>query len=160
MLQPWEAFRPDGVILFSDILTPLTGMNVPFDIIKGTGPVIMDPVRNMEDIKKITMLEPEKSMGFVGKSLGLLRKEVNNEATVIGFVGAPFTLASYMVEGGTSAHYKVIKKMAFDSPKVYDALLSTITDSVVEYVRYQADSGAQVVQIFDSWWGRCKLTPA
>lgn len=150
-LQPWEAFRPDGVILFSDILTPFTGMNVPFDIIKGTGPVIMDPIRELDDVKKITKLEPEKSMAFVGEALSILRKELNNEATLLGFVGAPFTLASYMVEGQTSNHYKIIKKMAFDSPKVYEMLMTTITDSVIEYVRYQADSGAQVVQIFESW---------
>ena len=86
-LQPWEAFKPDGVILFSDILTPLTGMNVPFDIIKGTGPIVMNPVRSMEDIKEIKPLEPEKSCAFVGESFGLLRKEVGNDATVIGFVG-------------------------------------------------------------------------
>lgn len=150
-LQPWEAFQPDGVILFSDILTPLSGMNIPFDIVKGTGPIIMNPVRSMEDVKTITALEPEKSVPFVGEALGLLRQEVGNNATVLGFVGAPFTLASYIVEGGTSTHYKVIKKMAFDAPEVYHALLSSITDSVVEYVKYQADSGAQVVQIFDSW---------
>jgi len=150
-LQPWNAFKPDGVILFSDILTPLTGMNVPFDIVKPQGPIVMNPIRNMEDIKTIRLLEPEKSCKFAGDALGLLRKEVGNEATVIGFVGAPFTLASYMVEGGTSDHYKLIKKMAWDSPKVYHALLDTITDSVIEYVKYQADSGAQMVQIFDSW---------
>ena len=150
-LQPWEAFQPDGVILFSDILTPLTGMNIPFDIVKGTGPIIMNPVRSMDDIKNITKLEPEKSVPFTGEALTQLRQEVGNNATVLGFVGAPFTLASYIVEGGTSTHYKVIKKMAFDSPAVYHALLDTITDSVIEYVKYQADSGAQVVQIFDSW---------
>ena len=150
-LQPWDAFKPDGVILFSDILTPLSGMNIPFDIVKGTGPIIMNPVRSMEDVKAITPLEPEESMPFVGESLGLLRKAVGNDAAVLGFVGTPFTLASYIVEGGTSSHYKVIKKMAFDEPEIYHALLESITDSVITYVKYQADSGAQVVQIFDSW---------
>ena len=150
-LQPWDAFKPDGVILFSDILTPLSGMDIPFDIVKGTGPIIMNPVRSMEDVKAIKPLEPDVSVPFVGESLGLLRKSVGNDATVLGFVGAPFTLASYIVEGGTSSHYKVIKKMAFDEPEIYHALLDSITDSVITYVKYQADSGAQVVQIFDSW---------
>ena len=150
-LQPWDAFKPDGVILFSDILTPLSGMDIPFDIVKGTGPIIMNPVRSMEDVKAIKPLEPDVSVPFVGESLGLLRKSVGNDATVLGFVGAPFTLASYIVEGGTSSHYKGIKKMAFDEPEIYHALLNSITDSVITYVKYQADSGAQVVQIFDSW---------
>ena len=150
-LQPWDAFKPDGVILFSDILTPLSGMDIPFDIVKGTGPIIMNPVRSMEDVKAIKPLEPDVSVPFVGESLGLLRKAVGNDAAVLGFVGAPFTLASYIVEGGTSSHYKVIKKMAFDEPEIYHALLTSITDSVITYVKYQADSGAQVVQIFDSW---------
>ena len=150
-LQPWDAFKPDGVILFSDILTPLSGMDIPFDIVKGTGPIIMNPVRSMEDVKAIKPLEPDVSVPFVGESLGLLRKAVGNDAAVLGFVGAPFTLASYIVEGGTSSHYKVIKKMAFDEPEIYHALLDSITDSVITYVKYQADSGAQVVQIFDSW---------
>jgi uroporphyrinogen decarboxylase len=150
-LQPWDAFKPDGVILFSDILTPLSGMDIPFDIVKGTGPIIMNPVRSMEDVKAIKPLEPDVSVPFVGESLGLLRKAVGNDAAVLGFVGAPFTLASYIVEGGTSSHYKVIKKMAFDEPEIYHALLESITDSVITYVKYQADSGAQVVQIFDSW---------
>ena len=79
-LQPWDAFKPDGVILFSDILTPLSGMDIPFDIVKGTGPIIMNPVRSMEDVKAITPLEPEESMPFVGESLGLLRKAVGNDA--------------------------------------------------------------------------------
>ena len=150
-LQPWDAFKPDGVILFSDILTPLSGMDIPFDIVKGTGPIIMNPVRSMEDVKAIKPLEPDVSVPFVGESLGLLRKSVGDDAAVLGFVGAPFTLASYIVEGGTSSHYKVIKKMAFDEPEIYHALLTSITDSVITYVKYQADSGAQVVQIFDSW---------
>ena len=150
-LQPYRAFKPDGVILFSDILTPLQGMNIPFDIVKGTGPIIFNPVREMDDIKSITPLEPEKSVPFVGESLKILRNEIGNEATLLGFCGAPFTLASYIVEGGTSSHYKVIKKMAFDAPEVYEALMNKLSDAMIEYTRYQADAGAQVVQIFDSW---------
>ena len=92
----------------------------------------MNPVRGMDDVKTITHLEPEKSVGFVGEALGQLRQEVGNNATVLGFVGAPFTLASYIVEGGTSTHYKVIKKMAFDSrgvprsPRVHHRLCDRV----------------------------------
>ncbi|CAL6417007.1 unnamed protein product [Bathycoccus prasinos] len=151
-LQPYEAFKPDGVIVFSDILTPLAGMNIPFDIVKGTGPIIFNPIRDMAGVNAVTPLEPEKSVNFTGESLKVLRNELKGtDATLLGFVGAPFTLATYIVEGGTSSHYKVIKKMAFDEPAIYHALMEKLTDAVITYTRYQIDSGAQVVQIFDSW---------
>ncbi|GBF94989.1 uroporphyrinogen-iii decarboxylase [Raphidocelis subcapitata] len=135
-LQPWRAFKPDGVILFSDILTPLAGMNIPFDIVT---------------VKQVTKLEAEESCPFVGESLRILRNEVGNGAAVLGFVGAPFTLATYIVEGGSSKSFAHTKRMAFAQPEVLHALLDKLADNVADYVRYQADAGAQVVQIFDSW---------
>lgn len=150
-LQPWSVFRPDGVILFSDILTPLSGMNIPFDIVKGKGPVIFDPLCTAADVDQVREFVPEESVPYVGEALTILRKEVNNEAAVLGFVGAPFTLASYVVEGGSSKHFSKIKRLAFSQPKVLHALLQKFTTSMVKYIRYQADNGAQAVQIFDSW---------
>lgn len=150
-LQPWRAFKPDGVILFSDILTPLAGMNIPFDIVTGKGPIIDNPIRTMEQVKQVTKLDAEGSCPFVGESLRILRKEVGNEAAVLGFVGAPFTLATYIIEGGSSKSFAHTKRMAFAEPKVLHALLDKLADNVADYVRYQADAGAQVVQIFDSW---------
>jgi len=150
-LQPWHAFKPDGVILFSDILTPLTGMNIPFDITAGKGPVIADPIRTMEQVQQVTKLNAEEACPFVGESLRILRQEVGNEAAVLGFVGAPFTLATYIVEGGSSKNFAAIKRLAFGEPAVLHALLDKLADNVADYVRYQADAGAQVVQIFDSW---------
>jgi len=150
-LQPWHAFKPDGVILFSDILTPLTGMNIPFDITAGKGPVIADPIRTMEQVQQVTKLNAEEACPFVGESLRILRQEVGNEAAVLGFVGAPFTLATYIVEGGSSKNFAAIKRLAFGEPAVLHALLDKLADNVADYVRYQADAGAQTVQIFDSW---------
>nr|GLL22885.1 uroporphyrinogen decarboxylase, chloroplastic [Ipomoea trifida]GMC70438.1 uroporphyrinogen decarboxylase, chloroplastic [Ipomoea batatas]GME02579.1 uroporphyrinogen decarboxylase, chloroplastic [Ipomoea batatas] len=150
-LQPWKVFRPDGVILFSDILTPLSGMNIPFDIIKGKGPVIFDPMQTTADVEKVREFNPEESVPYVGEALNILRKEVHGEAAVLGFVGAPFTLASYVVEGGSSKNFTKIKKLAFSQPKVLHALLQKFATSMAKYIRYQADNGAQVVQIFDSW---------
>ncbi|XP_077222310.1 uroporphyrinogen decarboxylase [Tasmannia lanceolata] len=150
-LQPWKVFRPDGVILFSDILTPLSGMNIPFNIIKGKGPVIYNPIRSAADVDQVREFVPEESVPYVGEALNILRAEVNNEAAVLGFVGAPFTLASYVVEGGSSKHFTKIKTLAFSQPKVLHALLQKFTSSMTEYIRYQADNGAQAVQIFDSW---------
>ncbi|KAL4436151.1 hypothetical protein ABPG77_005599 [Micractinium sp. CCAP 211/92] len=150
-LQPWRAFQPDGVILFSDILTPITGMNIPFDITAGKGPIIPDPIRTMEAVDKVTPLNPEECVPFVGEALRRLRAEVGNEAAVLGFVGAPFTLATYIVEGGMSKSYTQIKKLMFTEPAVLHALLQKLADAVITYIKYQHDAGAQVVQIFDSW---------
>lgn len=150
-LQPWYAFKPDGVVLFSDILTPLPGMNIPFDIVKGKGPIIADPIRTMEQVNAMTPLDGEASVPFVGESLRQVKQAVGNESTVLGFVGAPFTLASYIVEGGSSKKYTHIKQLAFQSPEILHALLGKLADNIADYARYQADNGAEVIQIFDSW---------
>ncbi|XP_010921115.1 uroporphyrinogen decarboxylase [Elaeis guineensis] len=150
-LQPWKVFRPDGVILFSDILTPLSGMNIPFDIIKGKGPVIYSPLRTAVDVDQVTEFVPEEAVPYVGEALTILRAEVKSDAAVLGFVGAPFTLASYVVEGGSSKHFTKIKSLAFSQPKVLHSLLQKFTNSMAKYIKYQANKGAQAVQIFDSW---------
>lgn len=150
-LQPWRAFKPDGVILFSDILTPLTGMNIPFDITGGSGPIIHNPIRTLEQVKQVTSLVPEEATPYVGEALTRLREEVGNQSTVLGFVGAPFTLACYIVEGESSKMYTHMKTLMFKEPAVLHALLDKLADSIADYVRYQADTGAQAVQIFDSW---------
>ncbi|KAG9445470.1 hypothetical protein H6P81_016810 [Aristolochia fimbriata] len=150
-LQPWKVFKPDGVILFSDILTPLPGMNIPFDIVKGKGPVIYNPLRTAADVNEVVEFVPEEWVPYVGEALGILQTEVNNEAAVLGFVGAPFTLASYVVEGGSSKHFTKIKSLAFSQPQVLHSLLQKFTTSMAKYIQYQADHGAQAVQIFDSW---------
>ncbi|OEL25190.1 Uroporphyrinogen decarboxylase 2, chloroplastic [Dichanthelium oligosanthes] len=157
-LQPWKVFKPDGVILFSDILTPLPGMNIPFDIVKGKGPVIYDPLRTAAAVNEVREFVPEEWVPYVGQALNLLRQEVKNEAAVLGFVGAPFTLASYCVEGGSSKNFTMIKKMAFSEPTILHNLLQKFTTSMANYIRYQADNGAQAVQIFDSW--ATELSPA
>lgn len=150
-LQPWKVFTPDGAILFSDILTPLPGMNIPFDIVKGKGPVIFDPLRTAAAVNEVREFVPEEWVPYVGQALNILREEVNNEAAVLGFVGAPFTLASYCVEGGSSKNFSKIKKMAFSEPEILHNLLQKFTTSMANYIKYQADNGAQAVQIFDSW---------
>lgn len=126
-------------------------MNIPFDIGSGNGPVIHTPIRTMAQVEQVCKLDSQASCPFVGESLRQLRAEVGNEAAVLGFVGAPFTLASYIVEGGSSKNFAHIKKMAFAEPDVLHALLHKLADNVADYCRYQADAGAQVVQIFDSW---------
>ncbi|XP_042058385.1 uroporphyrinogen decarboxylase 1, chloroplastic-like isoform X1 [Salvia splendens] len=152
-LQPWEAFRPDGVIIFSDILTPLPAFGVPFDIEDVRGPVIQSPIRSEEDLKVLHPIDLEK-LQFVGDSLKILRKEVGEQAAVLGFVGAPWTIATYIVEGGTTRTYKTIKSMCHTSPTLLRSLLSHLTKAIAEYVIYQVESGAHCIQIFDSWGGQ------
>ena len=156
-LQPWKAFQPDGVIMFSDILTPLPGIGIPFDIVESKGPIIDPPIRTQEQIDQLHPLEPEESLPFIKTILKTLRSEVGNKSTVLGFVGSPWTLAAYAIEGKSSKNYSVIKGMAFSQPKMLHQFLSKIADAIATYVRYQIDCGAQVVQLFDSWAG--ELSP-
>ncbi|MFM7268363.1 MAG: uroporphyrinogen decarboxylase, partial [Cyanobium sp.] len=153
-MQPFHAFRPDGVILFSDILTPLPGMGIDFDIIESRGPIIEPAIRSQAQVDALRPLNPAEALPFVGEVLGRLRADVGNAAAVLGFVGAPWTLAAYAVEGKSSKNYAVIKAMAFREPALLHQLLAHLADSIATYVRYQIDSGAQVVQLFDSWAGQ------
>jgi uroporphyrinogen decarboxylase len=153
-LQPWRAFQPDGVILFSDILTPLPGLGIPFDIIESKGPIIEPPIRSQEQIDKLHPLEPEESLPFIREILQTLRREVGNKAAVLGFVGAPWTLAAYAIEGKSSKNYSIIKGMAFSEPTMLHQFLGKLADAIAVYARYQIDCGAQVVQMFDSWAGQ------
>lgn len=153
-LQPWRAFQPDGVIMFSDILTPLPSIGIPFDIIESRGPIIDPPIRTQEQIDKLHPLNPEESLPFIKTILKTLCQEVGNQSTVLGFVGSPWTLAAYAIEGKSSKDYKIIKEMAFSQPAMLHSFLSKIADAIAVYVRYQIDCGAQIVQLFDSWAGQ------
>lgn len=153
-LQPWQAFQPDGVILFSDIVTPLPGLGIDMDIAEGKGPIIHSPLRSQAQIDSLRPLEPEASLPFIKTILQALRQEVGNHSTVLGFVGAPWTLAAYAVEGKGSKTYSVIKNMAFSDPTMLHQLLGKLADAIAVYTRYQIDCGAQVVQMFDSWAGQ------
>jgi len=153
-LQPFRAFAPDGVILFSDILTPLPGIGIGFDIIESRGPIIEPPIRSLSQIEQLHPLEPEESLPFIREILQTLRREVGDRAAVLGFVGAPWTLAAYAIEGKSSKDYVNIKSMAFSEPTMLHQFLGKLADAIAVYVRYQIDSGAQVVQMFDSWAGQ------
>lgn len=153
-LQPWRAFKPDGVIMFSDILTPLPGIGIDFDIVESKGPLFENPIRTQEQIDRLTPLNPEKSLPFIKTILQSLRSEIKDESTLLGFVGAPWTLAAYAIEGKSSKNYAIIKGMAFNEPAMLHQFLSKIADAIANYVKYQIDCGAQVVQLFDSWAGQ------
>jgi len=151
-LQPWRNYQTDGCILFSDILTPLPGMGVEFEIDEKVGPVV-EPMRTWESIEKMHLIDPPKAAPFVEEALRTLREEVTPETAVLGFVGCPYTLATYLVEGKTSKEYLEIKKMAFTEPDLLHAILKNLADSIAEYALFQIEAGAQLIQIFDSWAG-------
>lgn len=153
-LQPFRAFAPDGVILFSDILTPLPGLGIPFDIVESKGPIIDPPIRTFEQINQLHPLEPEAACPFIRPILSTLRQEVGNRATVLGFAGAPWTLAAYAIEGKSSKDYIQIKSMAYREPDLLHKFLGLLAEAIAQYLCYQIDSGAQVVQLFDSWAGQ------
>ncbi|XP_039686627.1 uroporphyrinogen decarboxylase 1, chloroplastic isoform X1 [Medicago truncatula] len=152
-LQPWKAFRPDGVIIFSDILTPLPAFGIDFDIEDVRGPVIQSPIRSEEGLKVLHPIDFDK-LRFVGESLKILQQEVGGDAAVLGFVGAPWTLATYIVEGGTTRTYTNIKSMCHTAPHILRTLLSHLSKAIADYIVFQVESGAHCIQIFDSWGGQ------
>lgn len=153
-LQPYRAFKPDGVIFFSDILTPLPSMGIEFDVIKGKGPQISNPVNCIHCVEALTPIDdPASSTPFIQPILSTLRAEIDDETTLCGFIGTPWTLAAYSVEGSADRHLVKTKAMMHkeDGRKVLHALLSHYADNLVAYCIHQIDSGAQVLQLFDSW---------
>jgi uroporphyrinogen decarboxylase len=127
-------------------------MGIKFDILEKEGPVL-PPMTTMDDVHRITSIDPKKSTPFIEEAFRALRKEVGNEATVLGFVGLPFTLATYLVEGGSSTEYRKIKTMAYQSPDILHEMLNRLAQNIADYAIFQIESGAQVIQIFDSWAG-------
>jgi uroporphyrinogen decarboxylase len=152
-LQPLNAFAVDAAIIFADILLPLEGMGIHFDFVQGEGPVIQNPVRCTADIEALKIADPEADLGFVLESLRLVRSEIDGKIPLIGFAGAPFTLASYAIEGGSSSNYLRTKEFMYRDRAIWDLLMSKFCNTIVAYLKAQATAGAQVVQIFDSWIG-------
>jgi len=151
-LQPVRAFHVDAAILFADILLPLQPMGLDFEFAKGEGPVIHNPVRNQADVDALRPLNPQETLSHVMDAIRLLRTELGS-TPLIGFCGAPFTVASYMIEGGASRDYKTTKLMMYSAPEVWHALMEKMSTALAEYLSAQIQAGAQAVQLFDSWVG-------
>jgi len=162
-LQPWRAYGVDGVILFSDILTPLPAMGVDFSISEAGG-ITIDPIRTREAFKRMTdhgPFDPENAVPFVGSVLTKLREAVKESgATVLGFVGLPFTLATYLIEGatGTKTGFQACRELRESDPELCRDILSLLAQNIAQYAIYQIDAGAQVIQVFDSWAGHLEPT--
>ncbi len=150
-LLPVQQFDLDAAIIFSDILIPLGPMGISFEYKGGYGPLIHNPVRSAADVDKLRLIEVAEELAFTGKALQILKSELS--IPCIGFVGGPFTLASYMIEGGPSKNYLRLKDMMYNHPQTWHDLLAKLAVTMGNYLNFQIDSGAMAVQIFDSWIG-------
>jgi len=150
-LQPIDILGVDAAILFSDILIAVEAMGMPLEFHDKKGPILGDPVRTKAGVDKLIIPDTEDSMPFVLDTIKILRREL--KVPLIGFSGAPWTLATYIIEGGSSKNFMHTKKMMYQNPGLFKALMEKITATVVEYLSAQINAGAQAVQLFDSWAG-------
>ncbi len=155
-IQPVDILGVDAAIMFSDILTPVEPMGMKLDFVPG--PVFESPIRSMADVDKLRIPQMEQDVPYVLETIKILRRELAGKVPLIGFGGAPFTLACYMVEGKGSKDFAQIKRMMYAAPDVYAALMEKITTMSMEYLNAQITAGAQCIQIFDTWGGI--LSPA
>ncbi len=157
-LQPVRAFELDAAILFADILLPVVPMGLKLEFVKGEGPAISAPVRTLEAARRLRAVNPESDLGHVLEAVRLVRRELDGRLPLIGFAGAPFTVASYMIEGGPSRDYRYTKTLMQAYPTVWSSLMDKLADTLAGYLTAQVRAGAQAVQLFDSWVGT--LSPA
>ena len=157
-LQPVRRFEVDAAILFADIMHPLIGVGVDLDIVDGVGPVIKTPVRSKKEVDALRPLVPEADLAFVFETIRILKSELGDRVPLIGFAGAPFTLASYLIEGKASRDFIRTKTMMYTAPALWHELMERLTQMVVAYLQDQHAAGADALQLFDSWVGA--LSPA
>jgi uroporphyrinogen decarboxylase len=150
-LLPVSQLGVDAAILFSDITTPMNAMGADFEIRDGIGPCLESPFRSSSDLDRLSLPRFEDVLSHVGETIGLLRERL--EIPLIGFSGAPYTLASYLVEGGPSKHYAQVKGLMYGDSSMWHRLMEILAGAMAEYLKFQAGAGAQALQIFDSWAG-------
>lgn len=154
---PVEQYNVDAAILYKDIMSPLPAIGVDVDIKAGIGPVIDSPIRSLADVERLGEIDPESDVPYVLETIRLLTKE-QLTVPLIGFAGAPFTLASYMIEGGPSKNYNKTKAFMYAEPKAWFALMDKLADMTIRYVKAQIRAGASAIQIFDSWVGAVNVS--
>ncbi len=152
-LQPIRRLEVDAAILFSDLLLPLEPMGLPFDFIKGEGPQIERPINDAADIDRLKVFEPRESLAHVLQAIRQIQQELAGRVPLIGFAGAPFTLASYAIEGGHSNNFAKTKALMYGHPDAWHRLCEKFSTIVADYLNAQIDAGVDVVQVFDSWVG-------
>jgi uroporphyrinogen decarboxylase len=152
-LQPVNAIEVDAAILFSDLLVPFTPMGLNVEFVKGEGPSIENPIRSAADVERLRRFEPRESLAHVLETIRTLRTELTGRVPLIGFGGAPFTLAAYAIEGGPSATYARTKAFMYSEPTAWHRLCERFAEMMAGYLAAQVEAGAQALQIFDSWAG-------
>ena len=153
-MQPVRRLGVDGAILFADIMLPVAfGLGVDLQLVDGVGPVIQQPIRTRQDIDRLRRQTAAEAVPFVLETIRILRRELDPSVAVIGFAGAPFTLAGYLIEGKPSREFLATKRLMYSEPTLWDALMARLSALVVDYLAAQVEAGAQVVQVFDSWVG-------
>lgn len=152
-MQPVERFDVDAAIIFADIVTPLVGVGIDVQLVEKVGPVIDPPIRSESDLERLRPLDPGEDVPYMLEALRLVRNALPEEKALIGFSGAPFTLATYLIEGGPSRNYAATKAMMYGQPDLWRGLMSRLSDMIVAYLRAQSGAGAQMLQLFDSWVG-------
>ncbi len=152
-LQPLRRIDVDAAILFSDLLLPLDPMGIPFDFVKGEGPAIERPIRTGADIDRVQVIDPRDALPFTFDAIRSIKRELAGRVPLIGFAGAPFTLASYAIEGGHSTNFALTKSLMYGDPAAWHRLAGKLADVVADYLVAQIDAGVDAVQVFDSWVG-------
>ena len=152
-LQPVDLIEVDAAILFSDLLLPFTSMGLDFDFVKGEGPSIERPIRHASDVDRLRRVDPREVLSHVLQTIRILRRELRGRVPLIGFGGAPFTLAAYAIEGGPSTSYQHTKTFMYSQPAAWHRLCEYFAEFVATYLRAQVQAGVQALQVFDSWAG-------
>jgi uroporphyrinogen decarboxylase len=152
-LQPTRRIELDAAILFSDLLLPLDPMGIPFDFVRGEGPAIESPLRSDADLARVRRIQPRESLAYVLEAIRQTKRALGGRLPLIGFAGAPFTLASYAIEGGHSTSFAHTKALMYGSPSAWHRFCETIADVIGDYLLAQIEAGVDAVQLFDSWVG-------
>jgi uroporphyrinogen decarboxylase len=152
-LQPVRRIEVDAAILFSDLLLPLEPMGIPFDFVQGEGPAISQPVRTAADIDRVGTFDPRDELAYTFEAIHTIKRELVGKVPLIGFAGAPFTLASYAIEGGHSNNFALTKALMYGDPPAWHRFADKLATVVADYLSAQIDAGVDAVQVFDSWVG-------
>lgn len=152
-LQPLDVLGVDAAIIFADILLPLEPMGTGLEFIAGDGPSIPRPVRTHQEMEALKPVDVDGQLGFVGDAIRMVRSEISGKMPLVGFAAAPFTLCSYMVEGGKSRDFTLTKVMMYEAPKTWQGLMDKVVRVLADYMKMQVAAGAQALQVFDSWVG-------